>query len=141
MAADILHEITIEAPPGTVYRLLSESDGLKRWWTPDVQADREDGGTVIVDFGSRMTLLNFRIKELAANRLVHWVCADGPDEWKNTELIFEILPEDGHTVLIFTHRGWQSIEGLLRRTNTDWGRLLYVLKNTAEGRSDSPFMG
>ncbi len=80
------------------------------------------------------------VDRLAPGRRVEWTCRGEVDEWTGTRLSFELDPDEGHTTLRFTHSGWRSTDGAFAVCNTDWGRLMYSLKDHVEGRDSTPFM-
>ena len=72
---DIVHELTIEAPPEAVFTAITTADGLASWWTTDATADPELGGTATFGFDDGATRLTMRIDAIDAPELVHWNCA------------------------------------------------------------------
>ncbi|MFD2872040.1 SRPBCC domain-containing protein [Mucilaginibacter ximonensis] len=88
-------------------------DGICRvqnWWSADVQGHSADAGdTFRVRFGK--TWADIRITEEGPQRLV-WTFTDcylnllkDPQEWKNTRVIWELIPAGDGTELTMTHEG------------------------------------
>lgn len=121
MTGPIAHSIAIATQPDTVYRLLSTCDGLANWWTPNVVA-------------------HMNIVALDPGRKVEWFCTGGLPEWEGTSLAWALAPERNGCRLDFTHDGWRALSRTWRICNTDWGRLMYVLKQVAETGEPAPFM-
>jgi len=49
------------------------------------------------------------VDELIPDKTVKWTCIGGvgADEWKDTKLLWEIVPKDGNqTTLKFSHTSW-----------------------------------
>jgi len=140
--SDILHWIRVDAPPQRVYDAVTTQDGLSSWWTADVEAKPVEGSTAVFGFNDRAVVFRMRVDELSPPELVRWTCLGDFDEWAGTRLEFRIRPhDDGGSEVTFTHSGWKSTEGFFRQCNTDWGRLMYYLKDSVEGRSSQPMMG
>lgn len=140
--SDILHWIRVDAPPRRVFDAVTTEDGLSSWWTADVEAEPVEGSTAVFGFNDRAVVFRMRIDKLSPPELVRWTCLGDFDEWTGTRLEFRIRPhDDGGSEVTFTHSGWKSTEGFFRQCNTDWGRLMYHLKDSVEGRSDQPMMG
>jgi len=139
---DILHWISVEAPPQRVFEAVTTESGLGSWWTADVEAEPEEGSVAVFGFNDRAVVFRMRIDELRPPELVRWTCLGDFPEWEGTRLEFRIEPaDDGGSVVTFTHAGWDTTEEAFRQCNTDWGRLMYYLKDHVEGRGDGPMMG
>ena len=41
---DILHRLTIHAPPERVFEALTTAEGIRNWWTRDADLDARIGG-------------------------------------------------------------------------------------------------
>lgn len=135
---DIVHELTIEAPPEAVFTAITTADGLASWWTTDATADPELGGTATFGFDDGATRLTMRIDAIDAPELVHWNCTGGPEEWVGTSVAFRIEPSPGGgTVVRFWHGGWEYADGALPRCSFDWAMHLDSLRaylQTGTGR-------
>ena len=134
---DILHRITIQAPPEKIVSAVSTDEGIRSWWTDECDVSPRVGAVDVFRFGGGAVVFHFRVDELGPGR-VAWTCVPGektPPEWVGTEVTFEMqrLPE-GKTRLDFAHRGWRSAEGELPQCNTVWGELMHRLKDSAEGK-------
>ncbi len=138
---DIMHWISIDAPPARVFDAVTTAQGLSSWWTSDVEADAAVGDVSVFGFNDRSVVFRMRVDELAAPHCVRWTCVGDFPEWEGTRIEFRIEETDeGQSNLTFTHAGWESTEGFFRQCNTDWGRLMYYLKDYLEGRGKGPMM-
>jgi len=135
---NILHQIKINATPEQVYNLLVTSEGLRSWWTHDVEAEPVEGSVAVFGFNDRATVFRMRVDELVDGRRVKWTCLGDPDEWEGTEVEFHLAPDEGMVDLHFAHRGWQSLGGDYAMCNTTWGALMHRLKAAAEGQTPGP---
>ncbi|MBZ5578321.1 MAG: SRPBCC domain-containing protein [Acidobacteriia bacterium] len=135
---DLLHEISVQAPPERVYAALTTPDGLRAWWTVDVTAEERVGGRARFGFNQSATVFHMRIEELTPFARVIWSCQGDPDEWKDTTLTWQIAPVEGGSILQFRHGGWRAETRLLAICNSSWGELMHRIKAYAEGKNPGP---
>lgn len=134
---DIQHLIQIEAEPDAVYRAVTTEDGLRGWWTADVEAEAVEGGHAQFGFFKRATVYRMRIDRLEPPEELRWTCETG-GEWKDTTVEFRMQPADGGTKLTFRHADWREATDYYWSCNTTWGALMYRLKGVAEGKQPGP---
>lgn len=138
---DIRHRITIAAPPARVYDAVATQKGLQSWWTADVQAESRVGSVAEFGFQNHAIVFRMRIVMLDRPNTVEWSCLGDVDEWAGTTLVFRLTALPGDlTQLDFLHVGWRSADDAYPMCNTDWGRLMYFLKDHVEGRGTGPMM-
>lgn len=131
--ADILHQLTIQAPPEDVYAAITEEDGLSSWWTSDVDAEPKEGSQAQFRFEGGMVAMLMRIENLEPGRSVEWsVDEPSPPEWEGTRVTWEFSPTDEGTELLFGHRGWKSTDGSFPDINYNWSYYLTSLKQYLE---------
>ncbi|HTR71824.1 MAG TPA: SRPBCC domain-containing protein [Mycobacteriales bacterium] len=137
---DILHRISIDAPPAAVHDLIASTDGIARWWTGrEVEGDSRVGGEFSVYFGdaarpaASMQTLADQADEIA------WRVVGGPDSWVGTVITFALRPSNADgTTLLFTHAGWEQASEFMSGCSTNWGAYLTSLKHGAEGAGFHP---
>jgi uncharacterized protein YndB with AHSA1/START domain len=140
---NILHRVSIDAPPESVHELIATRDGIERWWTAHpVRGDEAVGGQLRVYFnGGDKAAAVFEVVEQTPEKIV-WRCVDGPAEWRDTRISFAFnLSPDGGTTLLFSHEGWKNESELMHGCSTNWGAYLTSLKSGAEGRGFQPYPG
>ena len=132
---DILHRIGVTSSPDNVYAALTTVDGLASWWTKDTEGDGTVGGVLRFRFvpgGFDMKVLDTRPAEF-----VLWEVVDGPEEWIGTHVRFELKQEDGMTIVLFRHEGWQEPVEFMYHCSTKWATYLMSLKQLVEtGKGD-----
>ncbi len=133
--ADIVHSIEVPASPEELYPYVASGEGFKAWWAEDV-SDMADGA-VELGFFSRSTIYRLKPTDLVSSRKATWRCETG-EEWKGTQLIFELEKRGAATLLRFTHAGWQRASEYFVSCNTTWGGLMFRLRAAAAGRSPGP---
>lgn len=138
---DILHQISVRAPPQQVLAAVTTQAGLQSWWTASCTVKPEIGFINVFRFHQGEVEFHFRVDEQTPTH-VAWTCvraAKVPEEWVDTRLTFDLSANDGGTLLRFAHRGWRSIEGGYVDCNTVWGALMHRLWSRAEGKPTEPY--
>ena len=135
--ADILHRIQINSSPKNIYEAIVTASGLSRWWTKDVKTTAEVNS--IAEFGFDSLVTKMRIDRLVQNQRVDWTCVDGPDEWINTHLFFDLTAEGNNTILRFGQRDWKVASDFYCHCNCKWSYFLHSLKSFIENGYGSPF--
>jgi len=140
---NILHRLTIDAPPERVQELAATREGIQSWWTSQpVAGDDSVGGRLEVYFGNReRAAAVFEILERAPQRVV-WRCVEGPEDWRETRVVFALKArDDGMTTLLFSHEGWREESEFMNGCSTNWAAYLMGLKSGAEGDGFTPYPG
>ncbi len=136
------HEIAINAPPATVFQLLTTGDGLARWWTDSVTAAPVRGHVNRFGFDGGDVEMPFRVDRTDAPTTLEWTCIEGdrvPREWVGTRIVASLSPQaDATTRLRFAHEGWRPDAQGFALCNTTWGELMHRLRDVAEGKRPGP---
>jgi uncharacterized protein YndB with AHSA1/START domain len=138
---DILHQIIIDAIPNKVYSAITSEQGLRSWWTTDVNGESKEGSILTFGCYMRSVVFTMQIDKLSPYESIKWTCLGDPDEWKDTKLLWELRQNDNSqsTILTFSHNRWHSTEGDYKRCNTTWGHLMILLKGYVEKGTVNPF--
>jgi uncharacterized protein YndB with AHSA1/START domain len=132
---NILHRVSIDAPPPGVHDLIASTDGIGRWWTGRrVEGEHTAGGTFRVYFGdAEQPAAAMQVLTDTPEQVV-WRVTDGPDAWLDTRIVFDLRPRgQGGTTLLFTHAGWRAEGEFMSGCSTNWAAYLTSLKTGAEG--------
>src|ERR1700722_12081808 len=128
----INHEIKINATPEMVFNALSTRNGVKSWFTSDVEGIGAVGSEWKLRFKDQPEF-HWQILASDAKKHVVWKCLKGPGNSVGTSVVFDLSPtQDGRTLLTVSHLGWPNIEGNFRKCNTLWGVIIHHLKQFAE---------
>src|SRR5512135_1643335 len=95
--------------------------------------DAKRGGAI--DFG----FCEMSVVELVPGERVHWKCTRGPDEWIDTDVIFQLKWEDNQTFVIFKHVNWKEPVEFMHHCSTKWATFLLSLKNWLERSEGRPY--
>ncbi len=136
---DIRHRVGINAPVTEVFDAVATREGVARWWTRDVDGESRPGGTLAFRFGGPEPAAVMEVAELSPPTRVRWRCVEGPDEWKDTILTFDVKPSGKETALVFTQAGWGQPVEFMHHCSTKWGYFLLGLKAGLEGGKATPW--
>jgi uncharacterized protein YndB with AHSA1/START domain len=140
---NILHRISIDAPPERVHQLIATNEGIEQWWTGHpVAGDDNVGGRLSVHFRDPDNAAAvFEVVERSPEQVV-WRCVDGPGDWIDTRITYALKPRNGGgTTLLFSHTGWRQENEFMNGCSTNWAAYLMSLKSGAEGRGFNAFPG
>ena len=93
---NILHRLTIDAPPERVHQLAATREGIQQWWTGHpVAGDDTIGGQLSVYFRepAEAVAAIFEVEGRSPKRVV-WRCIDGPQDWIDTRITYALIPRD-----------------------------------------------
>lgn len=130
--AEILHRVGIAAKPDKVFAALTTVEGLRGWWTKQVDGSGVQGGDL--DFG----WVQMRVAEAVPRTLVLWNCARGDERWLGTELRFRLESTAEQTLVHFAHRGWRDATDFMSHCSTKWAIFLMSLKAYCESGKGRP---
>ncbi len=136
---NITHKIATPADAKALFEAVTSLQGLRDWWTTDVEGEADVGGTLAFRFNGGG--MDMEIDIMEPNRVV-WRCVDGPEEWLGTFVEFDLKPEEGGlTALYFTHRGWKEETPFHYHCSMKWASFLLSLKSYVEFGQGTPFPG
>jgi uncharacterized protein YndB with AHSA1/START domain len=136
--ADILHRIGIKSSSmDDVYQALTTQEGLAGWWTGNTKGDgNEVGNRIEFRFGAGG--FDMRVTELRAPAYVLWTVEEGPGEWVDTTVSFEMRQENEYVILLFKHCGWKEPVEFMHHCCTKWALFLMSLKALIETGKGAP---
>lgn len=134
--ADILHRLSIDAPPEHVHELIAAPAGIERWWTG--HAVVADGATLQFSFGGPSPAASVEVTEDTPAQIA-WHVVAGPPDWVGTDITFTLRPAGEGTTLLFSHTGWRESSEFMANCSSEWASYLIGLKAGAEGGSFTPY--
>jgi uncharacterized protein YndB with AHSA1/START domain len=137
--AAIRHRIGVEAPLADVYDAVATREGVASWWTRHVEGESRVGGQLAFWFGGDKPAAVMEIEELSPAQRVVWRCVDGPAEWCDTTVTFDLRDLDGESVVLFTHDGWREPVEFMHHCSTRWGYFLLSCKFGLESGNATPW--
>jgi uncharacterized protein YndB with AHSA1/START domain len=139
---DIIHRIGIKSPAAQVYKVLSTKEGLANWWTEDVKGDERIGGKIEFTFrsatGEEIGKMLMKVQDLNPQNDVRWRCIDGPAEWIETDITFQLSQQDNQTIIIFGHRNWREAIEFTAHCSMKWAVFLLSLREYVETGKGKP---
>ena len=138
---DIMMEVPINAAPEKLYRALTEQEGIRSWWTQQADYVPMIGSVSEFRFYNGGVVLRLELAETEANRKVVWKAVSGVPDWPGTSVIWDFVPVENGTKLLFSHRDFPSSDGSLPYTTYNWAWYIISLKKYAETGTGSPHTG
>ncbi len=142
--ADILHRVGIKSSSDEVYKALATRDGLAGWWTDNTQGESNVGGVLKFRFsgdGHDIGGFEMKVLELDPAKRVLWQVVDGPAEWIDTKVGFELKQEDDYSIVLFKHQDWKEPVEFMHHCSTKWAIFLMSLKSLVETGKGAPNPG
>jgi uncharacterized protein YndB with AHSA1/START domain len=131
---------TIEAPPATVFRALTDADELARWWTSSSESEPRTGGFFSYRFEfddpSRNHTYEGAYHAVTVDERISYPWQTSLGE---TTVDVQLRPSGGATELTLEHSGWSSdaaAEEAAELHEQGWSFFLDNLKSYLEGGSD-----
>ena len=130
---DILHEVSIVAAPSQVFKAITEQQGLASWWTTHIVAEPKVGWMIEARFFDGKSVHTLEVLTLEPDRKVEWITRQSflPD-WTQTRVIWDLLPIENGTRILFGQRGFASADGSLPKVSYGWAVYLTSLKDYLE---------
>jgi uncharacterized protein YndB with AHSA1/START domain len=135
--ATVSHKIRINAPRDRVFEALSTAEGLRGWYTPDVEGNVVVGQEAVLRFTGREPF-RWRFSEIVPAARVRWECVEGPGAAAGTTVTYRLSDAREGTVVECDHEGWPEGHAALTTCNTLWGILMGHLRRYAETAKVAP---
>lgn len=127
---DYSTSLAVDQTPEEVFKAINNVRG---WWSGDIEGDTDGLGAVFTYTVKDVHRSRQKITELVPGKRVVWHVLEGAlsfvkdkDEWKGTDIVFEITRKGDKTELLFTHRGLVPAYECYDRCSNAWS----VLTNT-----------
>lgn len=134
---DIHHRIGIVSPSADdVFAALTTLEGLSGWWTADTTGDPGLGGKIAFRFPQGG--FDMEVIELVPGERVRWRVVDGPPEWIDTVIDWQLSRSGDFTIVLFAHQGWAEPGPFLAHCSTKWAVFLQSLKALLETGHGAP---
>ena len=133
----IIKEISIAAAPERVFNALTQQEELAHWWTDDLSMKPEVGYLAEFRFATGF-FLQFEIMELKANENITWVLRQGPPDWIETNVTWQLTPIQKGTTLFFMHDGFMQVNNRYEQARKNWSYFLDSLKSYLETGKGTP---
>jgi uncharacterized protein YndB with AHSA1/START domain len=132
---------TIDAPPPTVFRALTDAAELSRWWTSSAESDARTGGSFSYGFefddASRNHTYTGAYHEIVTNERVSYPWQGALGE---TRVDVSLRPAGDGTELTLAHSGWgegDAWDEAVAMHEQGWGFFLDNLKAYLERGADA----
>jgi hypothetical protein len=124
-----------------VYTAQATREGLADWWTNNTQGESKVGELLQFRFsadGSEIGGFDMQVLELDPAKRVRWQVIDGPAEWIDTNISWDLKQEGDYAVILFKHQGWKEPVEFMHHCSTKWAIFLMSLKSLLETGKGAP---
>jgi len=139
---DIIHRVGIRSTTDRVYKALTTLEGLSNWWTEEVQGDEKTSGKIEFTFrtptGEIKGKMVMQVVELNHQKKVRWKCVEGPAEWIDTDITFDLSQQDDQVIIIFGHRNWREAVEFTAHCSMKWAVFMLSLRQYVETGKGKP---
>jgi uncharacterized protein YndB with AHSA1/START domain len=137
--ARLSHKVHVNAARDRTFDALATTEGLKGWYTPNIEGEVAEGEEATFRFTGRRPF-RWRIVDVTPDSGVRWECIEGPGNAAGTSVAVRLSDADDGTVVELDHEGWQEGDEAFTTCNTLWGALMDHLRKYAEtGHPDPAF--
>jgi len=134
----ITHDMNIKANSSTVYKALTTAEGLRSWFTSQVEGSGKPGTDWKLKFTDQPSF-DWQIISVEDKRNVTWKCLEGPGNSPGTEAEFKLKSNsDDQCILTISHRGWTKDDPKFERCIEIWRTLMDHLQRYCETGVASP---
>lgn len=144
-AQDLTITFTVPQTPQEVFQQILNVRG---WWSATLEGDTTALNDVFTYQHKDMHRSTQQLTELVPDKKVAWRITEAflsfvqqPNEWEDTHLQFEIIPQDNDTQVTFTHKGLQSSCECFDACTQGWNyyilQSLLPLITTGKGNPDN----
>ncbi len=142
---DYHYQFTVPASPKQVLEAISR---IPAWWTINMEGEcRKPGDSFIVQFAD-VHRTTQRVTEYVPGERMVWLVTESHlpwlkdvEEWKGTEIVFEVRRDGSRTRLLFTHKGLTPTVECYEQCEKGWafflGTSLYKLITEGVGEPDT----
>src|SRR4029079_10867669 len=140
---DYTFSFTIDHSPEEVFKAINNARG---WWTGEIEGDTDKLGAEFVYRFGDLHYSKQKVTEFVPGKKVVWHVEEAQinfvkekQEWKDTDIVFEIAEKDGKTEVNFTHVGLQPQIECYGACSDAWHTLLDGnLRRLIETGEDQP---
>lgn len=125
---DFALSFSVDQTPEEVFQAINHVRG---WWSGQVEGDTAKRGS---EFSYRVEGIHYskqKITESVPGKKVAWhvteaqlASAEQKDEWKGTDIVFDIEKKGAKTEVHFTHKGLASAFECYKDCSSAWGLLV-----------------
>ena len=106
----VTRSIDIQAPPSTVWRWLATQEGLRRWFSSDLEIDLRLGGAYRMTGGDGETWISGTVLELIPEGALVLSWLEEGSGWRHpARLVVTLAAVTGGTRVTLTHDGFAGI--------------------------------
>jgi uncharacterized protein YndB with AHSA1/START domain len=130
--ADIIQQVTVKAPPESVFQVMATAEGLAHWWTRSSSGEPRVGAEYKLDFGPGYDWRGTVTRYVPHSAFELEITNAHPD-WVNTRVGCELEPESKNVTRVrFWHTGWPTRNEHWQISCYCWAMYLRIMRRYLE---------
>lgn len=135
---DIYHTFPIKASVEKVFRGISTSEGIDRWWTKASLGAPQLNSIYKLSFGPGYDW-SAKVTKFIDNNAFELTMTDSDKDWKGTKVGFTLSPKNNTVEVQFYHSGWPHANEHFKISCYCWAMYLRILKRYVELGEHVPY--
>jgi uncharacterized protein YndB with AHSA1/START domain len=135
---DIYHTFPINAPADKVFRGISTSEGIDRWWTKASLGAPQLNAVYKLSFGPGYDW-SAKVSKFKENNVFELTMTESDKDWNGTKVGFILNQKTKSTEVQFYHTGWPQANEHYKISSYCWAMYLRILKRYLEFGEQVPF--
>ncbi len=136
--ADIEQELLIAASPAQLFTAVTTPAGLDSWWTLSSDGKPVAESEYTLGFGPGYDW-RARVQDVELDHVFELLITEADDDWRGTQVRFEITASDDRCRLRFRHLGWNEASRHYRVSCHCWALYLRLLRRYLEFAEIVPY--
>ncbi|WP_298760468.1 SRPBCC domain-containing protein [uncultured Psychroserpens sp.] len=128
---DIYHQLTINESVSKVFKAISTSDGLDKWWSKSTLGLPKLNEKYTLNFGNDC-IWKAIVSKFDINKEFQLTIVDSHIDWLHTKVGFQLINKGNCTEVVFTHSGWKEANEHFKNSSYCWAMYLRILKRYVE---------
>ena len=124
---DIYHDVPIGGTVEDVFKGVSASEGLSKWWSKAGSGEAGPEKEMSFDFGPGYHWKAV-VEEFVPKKKIVFRMTKSDDDWNGTRIKFDIEEMGSGSLLRFEHLGWPDDNSHYRTSSYCWAMYLRCLK-------------
>jgi len=137
--ADIVHELTVQAPLVKVFEVVGTPEGLARWWTKASSGTPQEGAEYSLFFAPEFDW-KATVRRCRPDSVFELEMTKADSDWVGTRVGCELQPEGQDATRVrFYHRGWPAENEHWRISCYCWAMYLRIMRRYLEHGETVPY--
>ena len=128
---DIVHYFLVNSSIESVYKAISTSSGIAKWWAREAEGHSELGALLDLDFGPGYQW-QAQVTQMVPPTEFELVLVKADPDWVDSTVGFQLTAIQKATDVRFFHRGWKEANEHYYISCYCWAMYLRIMKRYVE---------